>query len=253
MDLGLKGKVAVVTGGTKGIGRGCCEALANEGANLVINYRSDPDGAENVAQFIREKYGVEVLLVCGDASKEETVDKIFDKAMEKYGTVDIVVNNAGAGFAKKDFENLTYEDWISGQDNNLNGQFLMCHKYVKYWKGLGRCGHIVNIISKACLMTNSINNQIYCSAKGGLMTLTRTLAHEVTKYGIYVNCVAPGYVQTERLYQPGSPEYERKKQFLKTGEYAKPRDIGNVVTFLCSRQARQIIGAVVDCTGGMLL
>ena len=81
MDLGLKGKVAVVTGGTKGIGRGCCEALANEGANLVINYRSDPEGAEKVAHFIREKYCVEVLLVCGDASKEETVDKIFDLSL----------------------------------------------------------------------------------------------------------------------------------------------------------------------------
>lgn len=253
MDLQLKGKIAVVTGGTKGIGRGCCDMLAGEGVNLVINYRSDPENAEKVAQEIRDQYGVEVVLVQGDASKQETVDAIFDAAMDKYGVVDIVINNAGGGAPKKNFEDLTYEEWRRGQDNNVNGQFLMCHKYVGYWKKLGRGGHIVNVLSKSCLMTNSINNQTYASAKGALLALTRSLANEVTRYGIIVNGIVPGYVQTERVHAVGTERYERMLPKLPTGKFGTPHDMGAVATFLCSPLANQIIGAVVDCTGGTLL
>ena len=253
MDLQLKGQVAVVTGGTKGIGRGICDMLAGEGVNLVINYRSDPEGAEKVKKEIEEQCGVEVLLVQGDASKKETVDKIFDAAIERFGVVDILINNAGGGAPKKNFEDLTYEEWRQGQDNNVNGQFLMCNKFVGYWKRLGRGGHIVNVLSKSCLMTNSINNQTYASAKGALLALTRSLANEVTQYGIIVNGIVPGYVQTERVHVPGSERYERMLPKLPTGRFGTPRDMGAVATFLCSPLANQIIGAVVDCTGGTLL
>ena len=125
MDLQLKGKVAVVTGGTKGIGRGIANSLAGEGVDLVINYRSNPEDAEKAAQEIRDTYGVEVLLVQGDAGKQETVDAVFDAAMKKFGKVNILINNAGGGGAKTptDFEELSYEDWKACQDNTLNGQF----------------------------------------------------------------------------------------------------------------------------------
>lgn len=252
MDLGLKGKVAVVTGGTKGIGLGCAQVLAQEGANLVLNYRSNPEDAELTAKTIAEKTGVRVITVQGDISLQETVDKVFDAAIAEYGAVDIIINSAGGGGTMREFETLTEEEWKRGFDNNLNGAFRMCRKFVGYWKGLGRGGHIVNVISKACLSTNSKYNEIYASAKGGLLALTRCLAHEVTPYGIYVNCIAPGYVKTERLYLEGSPEYEKRK-FLPTGEFAEPKDMGAVVAFLCSDKSSQVIGAVVDCTGGMLL
>ncbi len=253
MDLGLKGKVAIITGGAKGIGRGCSEILAQEGANLVINYRSDPENAEKVAKELRETCGVEVITVQGDASLPETVDKIFDEAIKKYGTIDILVNNAGGGGVKKNFEDLTYEEWKRVLNNNINGQFLMCRKMIEYWKGLGRGGHIVNVVAKCCVISNSINNQAYASAKGALLSLTRSLANEVTKYGIYVNGINPGYVMTERVHRPGSERYIQKLPLLPTGEFATPQDMGNVVAFLCSPQACQMIGTVVDCTGGTLL
>ena len=97
MDLGLKGKVAVITGGTKGIGFGCAQVLAEEGVNLVLNYRSGPEDAEIAAKKLMDECGVEVITVQGDAGESEVVDRIFDAAMEKFGVVDILVNNAGGG------------------------------------------------------------------------------------------------------------------------------------------------------------
>ena len=255
MDLQIKGKVAVVTGGTKGIGRGCCDALAGEGVNLVINYRSDPANAEKVKKEIEEKFGVQVALVMGDASKVETVDAIFDKAIEVFGDVDIVVNNAGGGGTEraKPFEDQSYENWRACQDNTVNGQFLMCRKFVGYWKKAGKGGHIINVLSKSCLMTNSIMNQPYASAKGALLALTRSLAHEVTPYGIIVNGIVPGYVQTERSHAVGTERYKKMLPLLPTGRFGTPYDMGVVVAFLSSPLSNQIIGAVVDCTGGTLL
>lgn len=253
MDLGLKGKVAVVTGGSKGIGLGISQVLAEEGANLVINYRSGPEDAEKAARQIMEDCGVEVITVQGDAGEQATVDKVFDAAMEKFGTVDILVNNAGGGIKQGAFETLTDEQWFKTQQNSVGGQFLMCRKYVDYWKGLKRGGHIVNVVAKCCIISNSINNQAYTSAKGALLALTRSLANEVTPYGIYVNGINPGYVTTERVHTVGSERYLQKLPLLPTGKFATPRDMGNIVAFLCSPLAKQIIGTVIDCTGGTLL
>jgi len=255
MDLLIKDKVAVVTGGTKGIGKGCCYVLAGEGVNLVINFRSDPEGAELVKKDIEEKFGVKVLLVQGDASKVETVDDIFDKAIAEFGTVDIVVNNAGGGGTdgRRPFEDQTFSSWRACQDNTVNGQFLMCKKYVKYWKDNNRGGHIINVISKSCIMSNSIMNEAYASAKGALLALTRSLAHEVTPYGIYVNGIVPGYVQTERSHAEGTERYYKMLPLLPTGRFGTPYDMGTVVAFLSSPLSNQIIGAIVDCTGGTIL
>ncbi len=253
MDLQLKGKVAVITGGAKGIGKGIAECLAGEGVNVVINYRSDPENAAKVEKDFTEKYGVGVLMVQGDAGLQETIDRVFDEAISKFGRVDILINNAGLGCPNGDFETVNYDDWQYGIDNNVNGQFRTCQKYVKYWKQNKMEGHIVNVLSKSCFMTNSINNQCYASAKGALTALTRSLANEVIHYGIYVNGIIPGYVQTERAHAPGTERYNRMISKLPTGKFGTPADMGAVATFLCSPLANQVIGACVDCTGGTLL
>ena len=257
MDLGLKGKVAVVTGGAKGIGSGISEVLAEEGCNLVINYRSDKEYCEKFASDLAERTGVKVVTVQGDVSIQETVDKIFDTAIEVFGDVDILINNAGGGSlrsgdGRKNFEDLTYDDWRGVQDNNLNSAFMMCNKFVGHWKRNGRGGHIVNVLSKTCLTTNSINNQAYASAKGGLLALTRSLANEVTPYGIIVNGIVPGYVYNSRT-DKDSARYKKMMSLVPTGDYGHPRDMGTVTAFLCSHAANQIIGAVIDCTGGTML
>ena len=112
--------------------------------------------------------------------------------------------------------------------------------------------HIVNVLSKSCLTTNSINNQPYASAKGGMLALTRSLANEVTRYGIYVNGIVPGYVYNSKTDKE-SARYKKMMSLVPTGDYGYPRDMGTVATFLCSPLVNQIIGAVVDCTGGTML
>jgi len=253
MDLLIRGKVAVVTGGAKGIGSGISEVLAEEGVNLVVNYRSDKEYCEKWAADLSAKTGVKIVTVQGDVTLQETVDKIFDTAMAEFGDVDIVINNAGgSGIPRCNFEDLSYENWRKVQDGNLNSAWMMCNKFVGYWKKNNHPGHIVNVLSKTCLMTNSINNQAYASAKGGLLALTRSLAHEVTPYGIIVNGIVPGYVYNSKT-DKDSARYKKMMSLVPTGDYGSPRDMGTVATFLCSPLSNQIIGAVVDCTGGTLL
>ena len=255
MNLGLKGKIAIVTGGSKGIGAGCCEVLAEEGCNLVINYRSDVEGSEAFAKSLADRTGVKVIAVCADVSLPDEVDQLVQAALDAFGTVDILINNAGAGKStvKKPFDQLTYGEWRMMQDNNLNSAFLMCNRLVAYWRKQQRRGHIVNVISKSAFTTNSSENTPYVSAKGGLAAMTRGLANEVTTDGIYVNGIIPGYVQTERSHAVGTERYEQMLPLLPTGKFGTPRDMGYVAAFLCSDLANQVIGALVDCTGGTML
>lgn len=251
MDLGLRGKTAIVTGGAKGIGSGCSEVLAQEGCNVVVVSRSDETLVKAFADGLSEKYGVKTLAVLADVSKPQQIDGVFDKAIAAFGQVDILINNAGGGVALKPFEELTDEEWAMAMDSNLNSAFMMSRRFIKECKAHKRGGHIVNVLAKAAIMTNSRNNTSYIAAKGGMTTMTRGLANEVIDDGIYVNGIVPGYVATS-VYQPGSPAYEYKKQFLRVG-WATPRDMGTVAAFLCSPVACQVVGAVVDCSGGTML
>ena len=128
---------------------------------------------------------------------------------------------------------------------------ILSRRFIRECRAHKRGGHIVNVLAKAAIMTNSRNNTSYIAAKGGMTTMTRGLANEVIDDGIYVNGIVPGYVATS-VYQPGSEAYEYKKQFLRVG-WATPRDMGTVAAVLCSPSACQVVGAIVDCSGGTML
>lgn len=253
MDLGLKGKVAIVTGGGRGIGRGCSTALAEEGCNLVIADLSYDDESRTALARLREKYGVDILELTADVSSEEQIEKIYEQALEHYGEIDILVNNAGRGAIRKPFHELTTEDWRSVQEITLNSQFFMSRCFVKYCRDNERQGNIVNVLSKSAFTTNSKDNTTYISAKLGAYGITKGVANEMAPYGIRVNGVIPGYVQTERTYPDGDARTERMRALLPTGEFARPIEIGKIVAFLCSECSAQIIGAAIDCTGGTML
>lgn len=253
LDLQLKGKVAIVTGGAKGIGRGISEVLAEEGCHVVIAYRSDPQGSQAVADEIAQKNGVKVLAIQADVSDPHAVDPLYDEAIRQLGPIDILINNAAGSALGKPFDELTYEEWRIVQDNVLNSAFSMSKRFVHECRTHNRGGHIVNVLAKAAITANGTNKTAYISAKGGMMTMTRGLANEVTKDGIFVNGIVPGYVISNSHYHPGNADYLEKKKYLPTGEFATPRDMGVVAAFLCSPLAKQIIGAVVDCTGGTML
>ena len=255
MDLGLKGKVAIVTGGAKGIGSGISEVLAEEGCNLIIDYRSDPEYSEKFAMDLAQRCGVRILAIQADVSAAEQVDKLFEAAFKEFGTIDILVNNAGGGTGTpKPFWNLEVSDFRRSQDNNLNSAFMCSRLAVKYWVENKIGGHIVNVCSKNAITTNSYNNTSYISAKGGMVSMTRGLAHEVAHLGIFVNGILPGYVENSKGgHKLGAERGDRVIQYIPSKRFGTPREMGNVVAFLVSEKSSQMIGAIVDVSGGTML
>ena len=253
MDLGLKGKVAIVSGGARGIGKGCSTALAQEGCNLVICDLSFDDEANANLDQIQKEYGVDILRIPTDVSNEEQVKNVFKEAIKHYGTINYLVNNAGRGSIRKPFHELTTEDWRCVQDITLNSQFFMTREFIKYLRENNLKGNVVNVLSKTAFTTNSKNNTTYMSAKLGAYGITKGVANEMAAYGIRVNGIVPGYVKTERTYPDGDPRTERIRALLPTGKFATPIEMGKVTAFLLSDVASQINGAAIDCSGGCML
>lgn len=253
MDLGLRGKVAIVTGGARGIGRGCSTVLAQEGCNLAICDLSFDDEANANLDEIEKEYGVEILRIPTDVSDEKQVDNAIYETVKHFGTVNYLVNNAGRGSIRKPFHMLTTEDWRAVQEVTMNSQFFMSRAFVKYLRENNLKGNIVNVLSKTAFTTNSKDNTTYMSAKLGAYGITKGIANEMAPYGIRANGIVPGYVQTERTYPDGDPRTERMRSLLPTGKFATPIEMGRVTAFLLSDMSSQIIGAAIDCSGGTML
>ena len=253
MDLGLKDKVVIVTGGAKGIGSGISEAFAREGARVAIIYRSDPEHSEGYAAELAEKFSTDCIAVQADVTDPELTDYIFDTVREKLGPVDILINNANAGAGRGSVEAVEYDDWREGIKGSLHHMFFLNSRFIRDCKAEGRGGSIINVSAKSAFMQNGFDKNAYVTGKGGVAAMTRAMAKELTPFGIRVNSIVPGYVLNSKGYQPGTPAYEEKAKFLPTGEYALPIEMGNIVVFLCSDMACQIIGAVIDVSGGTMV
>lgn len=253
MDLGLKGKVAIVTGGGRGIGKGCSTALAQEGCNLAIVDLAHDQDTRAYMKDLSERYGVDVFELDADVSNETQIESVYEETLKHFNAIDILINNAGRGAIRKPFHELTTEDWRSVQEITLNSQFFMSRKFVKYCRDEKRHGVIVNVLSKSAFTTNSKDNTTYISAKMGAYGLTKGIANEMAPYGIRVNGIVPGYVQTERTYPDGDARTERMRELLPTGKFTLPIEIGQIAAFLCSDCSSQIIGAAIDCSGGTML
>lgn len=253
MDLQLGNKIALVTGGAKGIGAGCTEALAAEGAHVAVVYRSDTAGTEEFCERIASTYGVRVVPILADVSEPKLCERAFDECREKLGPVDILVNNAAGGFPSTPFDEMTYGDWTRAMDGCLNHVFTMCNRFVRDCKADKRPGAIVNFSAKSAFYQNGRDKAHYVAAKGAIASLTRAIAKEATEFGIRCNCVVPGYVIAENRYHPGDDDYNSKLHLLPTGEFATPIEIGRVVAFLSSPASSQIIGASIDVSGGTMI
>ncbi|SBW07802.1 Glucose 1-dehydrogenase [uncultured Eubacteriales bacterium] len=255
MDLGLKDKTVIVTGGAKGIGSGISEIYAQEGANLVINYHSDQAGAEAFKAALAEKYGVRIVCVQGDVGSEKEAKHIFDAAEGAFGTVDILVNNAGRGHTA-DFREITLEDWNRCLNDNLTGQFLMSREFARRAIPAKRKGWIVNILSKASVSSTTKGRVCYVANKAGELGLTHAMAVDLTGHGIRVNGVMPGFVMasTMRRQLERNPEdFARRVGRVPIGRPGEPWEIGTMVAFLSSEKCELAVGACVDMTGGLLL
>lgn len=242
-------QTAIVTGGSRGIGRAVAVRLAKEGMNLVINYRGNSAAAEETERLCRE-LGAEVLLVQGDVSRAEDCEKLAAQAKEAFGRVDVLVNNAGItrdGLLVR----MTEEDFRAVLDVNLVGPWNMM-KAVNRIMMKQRYGRIVNLSSVTGLMGN-MGQTNYAAAKAGIVGMTKSYAREVASRGITVNAVAPGFIDTDMT--EAMPEGAKDKIItgIPMGRTGKPEDVAEAVAFLASEQAGYITGEVLRVDGGMAM
>ena len=254
MDLGLKGKAVLVTGGGAGLGAGICEVFAQEGANVVVNYIVDEAGVLQFVGTLGERFGGKHMAAYADVTKADDIDEVIETVVGKYGHLDVIVNNAGI-WPTTLIENMTDEEWRKVIDVNLTGPFILSKRACLYYKSAGIRGRVVNIISKSAFAVNTEAHAHYVSAKGGLVLLTKALAREFSPYGIIVNGVTPGMVRTpineDKLSQPEilASYVER----IPSGRVSTAQEVGFTVAFLASSKADFINGTCVDVTGGMLI
>ena len=252
MDLNLKDKVALVTGGSGGLGKTICLSLAAEGAKVAVNYRRTADKAQAVVDRIKTEYGVEAVAVGGDVSVEADVVQMFDLVAEKFSKVDILVNNA-AVCPTCWVPDMPLEMWSRTISVNLTGTFLTSRQFVKRLLDAGRGGRIVNIVSQAAFRGSTTGHAPYDASKGGIVSFTIALAREVAQQDICVNAVAPGMIRTEMVAKVLEKNKEKYLSRIPLHRIAEPKEVADVVTFLASERASYMTGATVDVSGGILM
>ena len=244
-----RGRVAIVTGGGRGIGRAIAGRLAGEGANLAISYRSNEIAAEEAAQKVRAA-GVRCELFKGDVSSPEDVEALFTGVKDAFGRVDILVNNAG----------ITRDNLVMRMNEgefddvlrtNLRGTYL-CTRAALRPMIRARWGRIVNVSSVVGLVGNA-GQANYAASKAGIIGLTKSVAREVAQRGITVNAVAPGYVETELT--GGLPEKvkEQIREQIPAGRFGEPEEVAEVVAFLVAEEAGYVTGQTIAVDGGMTM
>lgn len=245
----LKGKVALVTGGSRGIGEAIALELAKNGADIAINYRSNNEKAEKVLEGIKG-FGVKAIAIKADISKEEDVKYLIKNVENQLGKIDILVNNAGI---TKDnlVMRMKEEDWQQVMDVNLKGTFL-CTKSVSRPMMKARYGKIINITSVVGLIGNPGQGN-YSASKAGVIGFTKSIAKELGSRGIRVNAIAPGFIDTEMTDVLSEEIKETMLNGIPLMKFGNPKDIANLVVFLASQRSDYITGQVINVDGGMVM
>ena len=225
----LTGKVALVTGSSRGLGKGVALVLAEKGADVVVNYNSSRDEAEDVCKAVRE-FGVQSICVQANVGKADDVQRLFSEIDAKFGKIDFLVNNAGTSRAENIFD-ITEENWDYILETNLKSVFL-CSKAAMIRMRERKFGRIVNMSS---------------------MVVTKTLARTAAPYGITVNAVAPGIIKTELLYKTHGEEGVAKLASTVPLGLGEMRDVGLSVAFLCGEGGNYLTGICLDVNGGMYM
>jgi len=247
--MSLRGKVAVVTGGSRGIGRAICLRLAEMGAKVVVNYVSQPDAAQETVNAIQAKNGQAEIAQFNVANDAEVQDA-FKKILDDNGHIDILVNNAGItrdGLLLK----MKEEQWDQVLDTNLKGAFN-CTRAVSRTMMKQRWGRIINISSVVGFAGNA-GQANYAAAKAGMVGLTKSVARELASRGVTVNGVAPGYIVTDMTSGLTEEITEKIKSEIPMGSLGEAEDVAAAVAYLASDDARYVTGQFIHVNGGMFM
>ena len=242
-------RAAVVTGGSRGIGRAVCVALAKQGCNVVVNYCHGEAAAAETAALCKE-LGVEAVTVQADVSTAEGCKKLFEEAVNAFGRVDILVNNAGVTRDNLILR-LSEEDFDTVLNANLKGAFLCCKEAARRMVRQ-RYGRIVNLSSVVGLRGNAGQTN-YSASKAGLIGLTKALAKEEGPSGITVNCVAPGVIETDMMAAFTAEDKAALAEETPVGRLGTPEEVAKLLVFLAGEDAGYITGQVFGVNGGLVI
>lgn len=245
----MKGKTVIITGGARGIGKAAALKLASLGANLVINYLGNDKAASETEEACKQ-LGAEILLIKGDVASAEQCEKIAAAALERFGRIDVLINNAGItrdGLLMR----MEEKDFDSVINTNLKGTFLMT-KAVSRQMLKQRYGRIINMASVVGITGNQ-GQANYSASKAGIIGLTKSFALEVAAKGITVNAVAPGFIETDMTDAMTDAAIEAAKALIPAKRMGSPEDVAEVIAFLASEQSGYITGQTVCVDGGMCM
>ena len=246
----LHGRAALVTGGSRGIGRACCLALARAGARIAVNYRVETPSAHLLVEEI-EAAGGEAFALSADVAQRADAEMLVDETVARFGSVDILVNNAGI-WKGAPIEEISDGEWQEMLGINLPGPFHCVRAAVPAMKE-ARSGRIVNIASTAG-QRGEADHAHYAATKGAIIAMTKSLAVELAPFGVLVNAVAPGWTVTDMTRDDlMGPRREAILKTIPLGRAATPEDVAGAVVFLCSDLASFITGEVLNVNGGSVL
>jgi 3-oxoacyl-[acyl-carrier protein] reductase len=243
----LADRTCLVTGASRGIGRGIATRLGAEGANVAINYRSSAEAAEEAAAEISDGPG-EGVAVQADVTDYDAVQSMHGEVRERLGPVDVLVNNAGVT-NDTTFTRMTREDWLQVVDVHLNGMFNVtktCFEDID----ASDAGRLINVSSVVGKQGN-FGQANYAAAKSGMFGFTRTIALELASSGSTANCIAPGFTMTDMLRSVDDDRLDGIREGIPLGRFADPDEVAGLVRYLASDEAGYITGEVIDVNGGL--
>ncbi|MBU8588990.1 SDR family oxidoreductase [Priestia megaterium] len=243
----MNGKVAIITGSSRGIGAETAKLLAQRGVKVVVNYAKSATAAEEVVEFIQQRGG-EAIAIQADARDMEQMRYLVEETVKTYGTVDILVHNAGMSFAKKTFEDMTWEEFIQKTNDELQAAFVSTKMVLPYMKKQN--------YGKLVYVSSGLSNHpapyfiAHGTSKGGLNSFVRYIAQEVGKHRVTANVVSPGLVETDATADLPEEFKQQQESFLPLGRLGRPEDIAKAIAFYASDDSAYLTGSYMPVSGG---
>ena len=251
MELNLRGKTAIVTGGSRGLGSAVCARLACEGANVLLTYVSSREKAESLAAELSAQYDIHAEAFRADVAIETDVTSLFAFAQERFGTIDLLINNAGI-CPISPIKDTSYEFWNRVMAVNMGGVFLCCREMIRQAVAAGKPASIVNVASATAYLGSRNGKTHYAASKGGVISFTTSLAKEVARNQIRVNAFAPAIMYTDMTAELLDRDMAHYEKQIPIGRIATLEEAADAVLFLASDASAYMTGSVLDFSGGQL-